>query len=108
MSTCVSSVRAEPLRQKFLRRESLNLELEMVSRVTELVSPSCSLFVADRLYIVHRRISLGSVHLSFRALCGRLKLTVRRHEFNEDSLSAVFNHLHVWLKYNNMTVCNRT
>ena len=30
---------------------------------------------------------LGPVHPSFRALSGRLKLTVRRHKFNEDSPS---------------------
>ena len=32
--------------------------------------------------------SIPSRNPSFRALSGRLKLTVRRHRFNEDSLSA--------------------
>ena len=36
--------------------------------------------------IVHRQCSLGPVDPSFRALSGRLKFTVRRHKFNEDSL----------------------
>ena len=31
---------------------------------------------------------LGPIELSFRALSGRLKFTVRRHKFNEDSLSS--------------------
>ena len=39
-------------------------------------------------YIVYDRNPLGLVDPSFRALSGRLKLTVRRHEFNTDSLPA--------------------
>ena len=38
----------------------------------------------------HRPVSsslLGPVDSSFRALSGRLKFTVRRHNFNKDSLS---------------------
>jgi hypothetical protein len=72
---------------EFFKRELLELELVMVSRVAKLVPPACSLFVADRLYIVYRRSPLGSVHPSVRALSGRLKFTVRRHKFNQDSLS---------------------
>ena len=34
------------------------------------------------------RSHLGPEDLSFRALFGRLKFTVRRHKFTEDSLSA--------------------
>ena len=47
------------------------------------------LFVADRLYIVHCNWSshLGPVDPSLRALSGRLTFTVRRHQFNEGSLS---------------------
>ena len=48
---------------------------------------SCSLFVAFRIYIVYRQSLLGPVDPSFRALSGRLKFTVRRHQFNKDSLS---------------------
>ena len=33
-----------------------------------------------------RQSPLGPVDLSFRALSGRLKFTVRRHEFDKDSL----------------------
>ena len=42
-----------------------------------------------RLYVVHRASSslLGPVVSSFRALSGRLKITVRRHTFNKDSFS---------------------
>ena len=42
-----------------------------------------------RLQVVHRVSSslLGPVVRSFRALTGRLKLTVRRHKFNRDSPS---------------------
>ena len=36
--------------------------------------------------MVHRQSPLGPVDPSFRALSGRLKFTVRRHKFNEDSL----------------------
>ena len=41
-----------------------------------------------RLQVVHRVSSslVGPVVPSFRALSGRLKCTVRRHKFNEDSL----------------------
>ena len=41
---------------------------------------------------VHDRVSSslsGSEHPSFRALSGRLKLTARRHKFNQDYLSFV-------------------
>jgi len=38
------------------------------------------------LQIVHRHSPLGPVDPSFRALYGRLKLTVQRHQFNKDSL----------------------
>ena len=34
-------------------------------------------------HIVYRQSPLGPVDLSFRALSGRLKFTVRRHKFNE-------------------------
>ena len=50
----------------FLSRDPSNLSLEMVR---------------------YRLIPLGPVDPSFRALSGRLKFTVRRHEFNKDSLS---------------------
>ena len=45
---------------------------------------------ASLLQVVHRVSSslLGPVDLSFRALSGRLKFTVRRHKFNEDSPSS--------------------
>ena len=36
--------------------ELLKLELVMVSRVAKWVPPSCSLFVADRFYIVYRPV----------------------------------------------------
>jgi len=55
------------------------------SALQSCVDRRCSLVVAYRLYIVHRL--LGPVVPSFRALPGRLKFTVRRHKFNEDSLS---------------------
>ena len=47
-------------------------------------SPSCTLFVAHRLYIVYRQVFQVP---SFRALSGRLKLTVQRHRCNQDYLS---------------------
>ena len=56
------------------------------SRVDKWVPPSCSIFVADKLCIVYRRSRLGPVDPACRALSGRLKLTVRRHKFNQDSL----------------------
>ena len=34
-------------------------------------------------YTVHRQSPVGPVDHSFRALCGRLKFTVRRHKFNK-------------------------
>ena len=37
-------------------------------------------------YIVYRQSPLGHVDPSFRALPGRLKFTVRRHQFNKDYL----------------------
>ena len=47
-----------------------------------------SLNFLRRLEVIHRVLSrlVGPVVPSFRALYGRLKLTVRRHKFNEDSL----------------------
>ena len=36
--------------------------------------------------LLDRQRPLGPVDPSFRALSGRLKLTVRRHKFNKDSL----------------------
>ena len=39
-----------------------------------------------RFYIEYRQSPFGPVDPSFRALSGRLKFTVRRHKFNEDSL----------------------
>ena len=47
--------------------------------------PSGSLFVAYRFYIVYRQSPLGPVDPSFRALSGRPKFTVRRHNFSKDS-----------------------
>ena len=43
----------------------------------------------SRLKVLHRVSSSpsGPVDPSFRALSGRLEFTVRRHQFNEDSLS---------------------
>ena len=46
---------------------------------------SCSLLFAYRFFIIHRQSPLGPVDSSFRALSGRLKLTVRRHKSNKDS-----------------------
>jgi len=37
--------------------------------------------------MVYCQVSLGPVDPSFRALDGRLKFTVRRHEINKDSFS---------------------
>ena len=37
-------------------------------------------------YIVCRQVFVGPVDLSLRALSGRRKFTVRRHEFNKDCL----------------------
>ena len=42
---------------------------------------------ANRFYMVYRQSPLGPIYPSFRAFSGRLKLTVRRHKFNKDSLS---------------------
>ena len=38
-------------------------------------------------YMVYRQSPLDPVDPAFRALSGRLQFTVRRHKFNEDSLS---------------------
>ena len=40
----------------FLKKELLQIELVMVSRVAKRVPPSCSLFVACRLYILYRQV----------------------------------------------------
>jgi hypothetical protein len=42
--------------------------------------------LVDRFHIVYRQSPLGPVDPSFRTLSGRLRLTVRRHKFNKDSL----------------------
>ena len=47
----------------------------------------CRLFVTHRFYIVYLQGYCGPVDPSFRAVSGHLKFTVRRHKFNEDSLS---------------------
>ena len=44
--------------------------------------------VAYRFYIVYRQSPSGPVNPSFRALSGRLEFTVRRHKFNQDSLTS--------------------
>ena len=38
-------------------------------------------------YTVYRQSPLGPIEPSFRALSGRLKFTVRRHQFNKEFLS---------------------
>ena len=50
--------------------------------------------VADSLYIVYRQSPLGSIDLSFQALSGRPKFTVRRHNFNKDSLLRAGDRIH--------------
>jgi len=54
---CVSGMFSHNVRAtSFLKIELRELELVMVSRFAKWVPPSCSLFVAYRLYIVYRQV----------------------------------------------------
>ena len=66
---------------------SLRIVLVTVPRVSRSCEAQISMVLEPFLGIhLYARLS-GPEDPSFRALSGRLKLTVRRHKFNKDSLS---------------------
>ena len=62
---------------------------ELMSRVEDLEFKVWGLGVASGLGSTVYRLGSASMDTSFRALCGRLKFTVRRHKYNTYSLFGV-------------------